>query len=153
MASPSTEIVAWWGAILARIVFIWDIIKWRLAGPRLRLTVRSGMKSFNLPEYEGKTLIMADVVNCGDRPTTITHLCFVHYRTFWGRFRNRSETNLWIPNPGRVQLTFELNPGTSWTGVTIQTPELEKITSEGHLICAVYHTHTVRPVKARVIMK
>jgi beta-lactam-binding protein with PASTA domain len=33
--------------------------KWQMAGPKLNLTVSSGMKSFNIPEYEGKTLIMA----------------------------------------------------------------------------------------------
>jgi hypothetical protein len=72
-----TDIVAWWGAILATIVFAWDIIKWRLAGPKLRLSVNSGMQSINISEYEGKTLISATVVNYGDRPTTVTHMAFV----------------------------------------------------------------------------
>src|SRR6266436_6542276 len=83
----STEIAAWWGAILATVVFVWDIIKWRLAGPRLRLTIRSGMKTANVPEYEGKTLLLAQVVNYGDRPTTITHLAFSYYRNAWNRLR------------------------------------------------------------------
>jgi len=33
---PPTSIVAWWGAILSTIVFLWDIYKHRTAGPRLR---------------------------------------------------------------------------------------------------------------------
>jgi HJR/Mrr/RecB family endonuclease len=69
-----TEIVAWWGAVLATIVFLWDIYKWRTAGRKLRVSVQSGMKSINMPQFEGKTLIHVNVSNYGDRPTTITNL-------------------------------------------------------------------------------
>jgi hypothetical protein len=48
--------------------------KWQMAGPKLNLTVSSGMKSFNIPEYEGKTVIMAYVVNSGDRSTKLIHM-------------------------------------------------------------------------------
>ena len=56
-----TEIVAWWGAILATIVFAWDIYKWWTAGPKLRVSVQTGMKSINMPQYDDKTLIHVNV--------------------------------------------------------------------------------------------
>ena len=60
-----TEIVAWWGAILASIVFVWDIYKWWTAGPKLRVSVHTGMMSINMPQYDGKTLIHVNVSNYG----------------------------------------------------------------------------------------
>jgi hypothetical protein len=44
-----TDIAAWWGAVIATAVLIWDIYKWRTAGPRIALDVRSGMKFLNDP--------------------------------------------------------------------------------------------------------
>ena len=42
-----------------------------------------GMASYNIPEYEGMTLVVAVVTNRGDRPTTITHLGLAHYDAWW----------------------------------------------------------------------
>ena len=123
----TTEIVAWWGAILSSIVFGWDIVKWRLSGPRLRLTIRPGMKSINIPEYEGKTIILAQVVNFGDGPTTITHLAFSFYRNRWNALIKRAGQSFIVPNPNPWQkIPFELRQGTSWSGQIIQTEDVRK---------------------------
>ena len=123
----STEVAAWWGAILATIVFVWDVVKWRLAGPRLRLTIRTSMKAVNVPEYQGKIVLIADVANYGDRPTTITHLVFFYYRSMWNRLRKRADQNMVIPTPNTSQpIPFELRPGNSWSGIAIQDETVEK---------------------------
>jgi len=75
-----TSIVAWWGAILSTGVFAWDIYKYRSAGPKLRFTAQTGMETVNAPFYEGKTLIVANVTNYGDRPTTITTVAFEYFK-------------------------------------------------------------------------
>jgi len=74
-----TSIVAWWGAILSTIVFLWDIYKHRTAGPKLRFTVQTGMGTIHMPMYDGKTVMIANVTNYGDRPTTISGLSYVYY--------------------------------------------------------------------------
>lgn len=83
MTLTNTELVAWWGALLATIVFIWDIVKWLKTGPRLRLNVRAnsfyqdseqisvkddreGNKEFLL-----KPSIHIELINVGSQPTTI----------------------------------------------------------------------------------
>jgi hypothetical protein len=160
MAVSTTEIVAWWGAILATVVFVWDIIKWRLAGPKLRLTIRSSMKTINVPEYEGKTLLIAEVVNYGDRPTTITLLTFFYYRNRWNWLRNQADqkTAVMVPNT-RQSIPFELRPGNSWSGFAIQdkamenAETLEKMAREGYLFCAIYHSHSTRPLRQRVLIR
>jgi hypothetical protein len=154
MAWTVTEIVAWWGAILATIVFVWDVIKWRLAGPKLRLTVNTGMKSLNIPEYEGKTLITAEIVNYGDRPTTLTLIAFMHYKNLWNRIRNKEEKSYVVSNPNlHFRIPHELNPGRKWDAVALQNEALEKMAREDYLVCAVRHTHSKRPAKKRIRIK
>lgn len=43
MTLGATEFVAWWGAVLATVVFAWDIIKWRRDRPRVRVTVKQNV--------------------------------------------------------------------------------------------------------------
>jgi hypothetical protein len=148
-----TEVVAWWGAILATIVFVWDIYKWWTAGPKLRMAVLTGMESINIPQYDGKTLISVNVSNYGDRPTTITNLAFVYFTNLWRRFQHRAERAFVIPSPSDAQpLPFELKQGNLWNGVAIQDAEVEKMAKEGLLYCVLYHTHSERPLYRRVFV-
>ena len=149
-----TEIVAWWGAILSSIVFIWDIVKWRLSGPRLRLSLRPGMKSINIPEFEDKTIIIAEVVNFGDRPTTITHLSFSYYNSRWNLLTKRGTKSFIIgtPNPW-YRIPFELRQGTSWSGYALQTEDIEKMAAEDYLVCFIHHTQSKRPLRSRVVIR
>jgi hypothetical protein len=74
-----TAIVAWWGAILSTIVFLWDIYKYRRAGPKLRVGVRAGM--LMVPSTDKRTFILTEVVNVGDRPTTLANLCLAYFES------------------------------------------------------------------------
>lgn len=149
-----TEIVAWWGAVLATIVFLWDIYKWRTAGPKLRVSVQSGMKSINMPQYEGKTLIYVNVSNYGDRPTTITNLGYLHFANLWTRMRGRPDAAAIVPNPNDVHLLpYELKQGNLWSGIAIQNDQVTKWATEGRLYCVLYHSHREQPIYRRVVAR
>jgi hypothetical protein len=110
------QILALWGAFLSSVVFIWDIVKWYYAGPRLHLIVTSGMKAVGMPEYSGKTLIHATVSNRGDRATSVTHLCFFFYKNNWRRLRKRpNEKFLVMVANTRQLIPFELKVAGMWT--------------------------------------
>lgn len=85
-----TELAAWWGATVSTTVFAWDIFKWSRTGPRLRLRVVSntwypdgrivsaeqlsgGGECKQLAEY-----CHVEVLNVGDRPTTIINIEATH---------------------------------------------------------------------------
>jgi hypothetical protein len=147
----TTTIVAWWGAVLSSVVFLWDIYKWWTAGPKIRFSVQSGMESINMPEYDGKTLILAKVTNYGDRPTTITNLGFLYFGSIWSKLRKKSDKAFIIPNPSTVQrLPFELKQGSIWSGVAIQDSQVEALAMKGRLYCVLYHSHDEKPIMARV---
>ena len=76
-----TSFVAWWGAVVATLVLLWDIYKWTKSGPSVVISARPDMKTFvgapqNLSE---KKYILAEAVNKGNKKTTITHLVSYHY--------------------------------------------------------------------------
>src|SRR5580704_13788776 len=126
----TTAIVAWWGAVLSSIVFLWDIYKYRHAGPNLRFEVSANMETVNMPAYEGKTVILALVTNRGDRPTTLTNLSFEYFekKKYFRKLPDKAAIIL-IPNV-QFPLPYELKPGTRWNGVVPQNPEIERWASK-----------------------
>lgn len=70
-----TEIVAWWGAVVATLVFVWDIYKWRQAGAVLEVTVAPNMEPYGnlLKQMTAKTYVVIEVVNKGSKKTTMAY--------------------------------------------------------------------------------
>jgi hypothetical protein len=149
----ATEVVAWWGAVLSTTVFLWDIYKWQTSGPKLRVTIKPNMETINVPEYDGKKLLIFEVANCGDRPTTITNILFVRYNSTWARLRQRASNTFFIKNPNpRQPLPCEIKPGNIWTGLGIQGDELEGRARSGQMFCVVLHSHRKRHFKQRILI-
>lgn len=154
-ADPSsTVIVAWWGAILSTVIFVWDIYKHVTAGPKLRIAVRPGVVTVNMPEYDGKRLVSVTVTNYGDRPTTLTNLEVQCFKKRW-RFRKKIPDHVAfvkVPNTYQ-QIPCELKPGAVWTGFALQGELLEAWAAEGDLFMVLYHSHSTKPIRQRVIVK
>jgi hypothetical protein len=149
-----TDIVAFWGAIVSTSVLMWDIAKWQLAGPKLRLRVNAGMKAHNVPVYQDKLLIVAHVENYGDRSTTLTHMTFVPYANRWKLLRRRAETHFWVGMPNtQFPIPHELQPGKMWDGIVSQEEVLKQQGNARYLVCEIYHTHRNRPVRKRVVFR
>ena len=41
-----TEIAAWWGAIIATLVLLWDMYKWERSGPIINVSASPNMQPF-----------------------------------------------------------------------------------------------------------
>lgn len=81
-------ILAWWGAILSTIVFIWNIVKWKLSSPKLDVKIFSDSYIWkgvieHLPDkkeeagityYQMKPFIMVEVRNIGRSSTTLLNI-------------------------------------------------------------------------------
>ncbi|NQZ83345.1 MAG: hypothetical protein HRT52_20265 [Colwellia sp.] len=85
----NTEIVAWWGAILASLVLGWDIIKWFQSGPKLKkrisLNIRyDDSKVIKKEKHENGESVFyeeychIELVNVGTLPTTIMGITAKH---------------------------------------------------------------------------
>ena len=150
-----SEIAAWWGAGIGTSVFLWDIYKWRAAQANLRVSASPNMSFVSLNGVPQKEkLITVEVVNTGDKNTTLTHLVAMHYTNWFSRLRGKHSTAAVVLVPiGTQPLPHKLAPGERWLGAMNQE-EVKKLDDSGQrLYCGVYHTTSPRPCLVRVQFK
>lgn len=149
-----TKIVAWWGAILATFVFLWDIYKWKKSGPNIELEVSPSRMIMNDPRYEGKTFISVTAKNNGTQATTITNLRILFYTNIFSRVINKPNKAAVITGPGYAYpLPHIIEPGTVWDGLITQDTEVVKMAKQGYLMCALDVSNSKKPVKKRISRK
>lgn len=147
-----TDIVAWWGAIIATAVLIWDVYKWRTSGPKIKFFVQPNTLIVgDLNKKDGK-YIAANVTNVGDRPTTITHFVFQHYKSYIKMLRHKPDTSMVVLPITSQPIPYILNPGDIWQGLAIQTSEVEELSKNGYLVCGICHSHSDKEIDRRVII-
>lgn len=148
------DIVAWWGAIVATIVLVWDIYKWWTSGPRIKFVARPNSLVVGDPTRRGHKFISANATNIGDRPTTITNLVLQHYKTYIQMLRHKPSTSMVVldPNPSQP-LPYVLHPGAVWQGLAEQAFELEELTKTGYLVCGLCHSHSDKEIDKRITLK
>ena len=138
----ASEIAAWWGAAVATAVLGWDVYKWATTGPRLVVKATPNMQDPSDPT-ETKN-IFVEVVNRGDRLTTITHLGFYSYKTIFHRLaRRRNPAVGLIPRPAGPGLPFELEPGKRWAGLADQAGVFGQH-SDGLVFAVIVHSGSSR---------
>lgn len=152
----STDFVAWWGAITATVVFVWDIYKWKTQGPQLELSLSPNMQVLGDPAREGIQWVSITVTNVGDRPTTIKGVGMKYYRNWWQRIRNRAEKAAVFPNPNdSYPLPRILKPGDEWVGLVPQARsdlgiDLPMMSRTGHLVIWLTQSHKPNSLKKRL---
>jgi hypothetical protein len=128
-------VVAWWGAVIATFVFVWDIYKWRKAGrPQLRITAAGNMESVNAGTP--RKFIVFRVTNVGDKPTTIETLALEYFKQRPPRWRNAmpdTEGVIAEPISPSKQLPHKLEVGEQWSCLIIETDEFRQWSREGYL--------------------
>ena len=146
--------VAVYGAVVATIVLLWDGVKW-YADQQAKLDVylSTGMRSFNIPELEGKELMVLRATNMSSRATTLTHMTMQLYPT-WLAYIRRRPSKSWIvvdqlPNQ---PLPYVLEPGKIWTGTGIQTEDIPEM-AKGHLYVELIHALARKPIRCRVVIR
>lgn len=143
------EFLAWWGAIVSTLVLVWDIYKWKTTGAKLNISSSVNMESYNIPEYEGKYLVAANISNVGDRATTITTVALVFYKSKLHKILGKSNKVFVLPIPSIAQpLPFVINPGAIWTAIGEQDNEVREMATEGILTWQVFHSQSKKPVSA-----
>lgn len=152
MSGTTTQVLAWWGAVLATVVFLWDVYKWRTTGPRIRMTVQADIKILGDPELEGRTYILVQATNFGDRPTTLEQMSFAWYANWWRYIRRKPDAQFVIKNPGCGRsFPYKLEVGERWDGMANQEGEAIELSKRGYLFCSLSHACSKRPVNKRIL--
>jgi len=139
----ASEVAAWWGAVIATFLLIWDVYKWNKSHSNVRVIASPNMHTVDkiYGGHDKDKNIFVEVVNRGDKIVVITHLVVKHYTNIWEKIRGKPSTQAIIPNPGGNQpIPFELGPGKRWTGL-IKQDDVEKISGNiGFTFCGILHT-------------
>tara|TARA_R110001592_G_C12973682_1_gene733489 strand:- start:167 stop:646 length:480 start_codon:yes stop_codon:yes gene_type:complete len=144
----ASDYAAWWGAIIATLAFIWNIVRALFEGPRLRISVSPNMMLFpqNGPTA-GKTYIRLIATNTGDAPVTVTNYCGYYAKSRIEIFQKKQQH--FVVNVTRElssPIPHVLQPGTQWTGMLDQDGFYEGTIPPKYLYVGLAHSHS-RKVK------
>jgi len=141
-----TDVAAWWGALVATLVLVWDVIKWARRGARVSLRVQTNMQLLGGYPKDENTYISVRATNSGDASTTIENMGFIYYKNWWHRVFHRPEQQFVVSNPGDgFPLPHTLPAGAIWDGRAIQDSKIEDLAASGILMCWLSFSHLKRP--------
>ena len=149
----STDIAAWWGAIIATSVLLWDFIKWTKSGPRIKATAKMpthypDAEIISTEETENGTVTTykeychVEVINSGNLPTTIISLCTTHIKTKKHKFIAGNDR--YSPHHGKT-LPYVLGPGEMWS-CRVETDIVNNMKQNGTPIIEVRLSHIDNPL-------
>lgn len=147
----ASDVAAWWGALIATVVLIWDIFKWSKEGPTLDVDVTPNMKVVGDPLRQADTYIAIRATNSGDLPTTITNVGLKHFKNRLAFLRGRPDSQWIVVKPDFARpLPYLVAPGDIWDGGALQDERALGLMSKGLLYCYVFHSASKRPVRRLV---
>ncbi|MBW7469462.1 hypothetical protein [Marinobacter sp. F4218] len=120
----STDVVAWWGAVIATLVLLWDVVKWLNSGASLksRIVLNTHYDDGEVIKREktehGETITYEsychiEVVNTGSLPTTVMGIRATHSKNKSGM--QMSVTQQVFTEHFGKNLPHVLGPGEVWS--------------------------------------
>ena len=120
----STAVVAWWGAVIATLVLLWDVVKWLNSGASLksRMVLNTHYDDGEVKKREktehGETITYesychVEVVNTGSLPTTVMGIRATHSKNKSGM--QISVIQQTFTEHFGKKLPYVLGPGEVWS--------------------------------------
>ena len=134
----ASDCAAWYAAVLATFVFVWDMVKWKRSGPRLKARTCQTPTGFV-------------VTNVGDGPATIESVqvrLFQRRRLPWSK-REVALSKVLGLFCGTRFLPLTLAPGEPWEAhiaPVVSAPPIPTFPTEGvQLVVEIVEAHRRRP--------
>ncbi len=161
----ASDMAAWWGAGIASLVAIWNIVVWWTTRPKLRIAHSTNMIIFDantpeIPEADRRKYFTCTVTSNRNTDTKIRSVSMVYFVNRIARLlRLKPESAMVAPNPVACDhygnpitpnIPFILQPGHDWTAYMIQDESFEKMIRDGFLYVQIWHTMSRRPLIRRI---
>lgn len=147
-------LVATYAAIVATGALALEVRRWFESGPKIRVRANPGMMLIGAVGVEKESLLVVNVTNRGDTPTTITHLALLDYPNLLARWRDRASRTFVILHPqppgSHLSVPYVLNPGQQWTGLGHDRSDVTGDVQTGTMYAAIYTTDRNRPYVVRI---
>lgn len=149
----SSDYAAWWGATIATLALIWNIVVAIRTGARLHISISPNMQFFPAPQgEENKKHIIVTAVNRGTSPATITNFLGYSDKYWWTRFtKNKKDRQCFIVNPmgSSSPIPLKVEPGDEWRGIADQEAIMEGVGSN-YVYLGICHNQHKKPILKRV---
>lgn len=145
--------IAAYAAVVSTFVLGWDAYKWLASGPKIDMSVSTGMKILGGLEPDPKTYVSVTASNVGDRPTTITNLGGIYFESWWRAYvlRRKPKAAFIITQPSQAQrIPYRFEVGEQWIGLADQTDEIVQMAKDGYLFLILYTANGGRGHRERV---
>ncbi len=145
-----TDFAAWWGAVLATLVFCWDIFKHMRSGPRINIEAISDMGSVPKASHLPDTFIYITVSNNGNAPSTFKNIGFFHFKSLREKVFGKPRTQAVLTHPHLVHpLPYILKPGETWNGFIDQN-KMDQFFESGFLYIWCQFSNPKKPILAKI---
>jgi len=145
--------IAAYAALVSTFVLGWDAYKWLASGPRIDLRASMHMKLVGTGRIDPRTYISVTACNLGDRPTTITNLGGMYFKSWWGAYirRRRFDEGFVVNEPSQAQrIPYRFEVGAQWMGLMDQTEDIVAKARDGYLFLVLYTAQGGRGTRVRV---
>lgn len=150
----SADWIAIYAAIVATGALFLEVRRWFESGPKLYVKARPNMIMLDGLGEKTTGLLVVNVTNRGDAPTTITTFALLNYPNWWARWRNKETQSFIIPHPqpkgSAPILPHVLQPGQQWTGMAHNRSDVTGDIQTGTFWAAIYTTDRDRPYLAHI---
>ena len=145
-----TDWAAWIGATTGVCAVIWDFIKWKTAGPKLRVRIyRDLVRAGPVTNPPSKYLEFV-IHNNGTASTTIT-MCAIHsYDSWFAKMIHKPSETMIVGDRAPLRLPHLLGVGEEWTVLCLQDEDLQKSIDARKSWGAVYHSWSGKPIEMRI---
>lgn len=145
--TPS-DYAAWYGAAIATVVLVWDVVKWVRSGPRIIVQAMAGSASYQIDQIIGKDITLVRIANNGDSATTLSTWRFL-YRPK-GFLQEKQAVAMDDTIVGHNQTPKMIAPGEVWQGVAREPPNFAHLIQSGRVFVALNFSHRSTEVHVRM---
>ena len=152
LSLDASDYAAWWGAIIASLALLWNIVTAIRDGPKINTRVNPNMQYFPEDDHTaGKKYICLTATNVGRYTVTVTSYCG-YYANSLREIIMRKQQHF-IVNVTRElssPLPHVLEPGTQWKGMLDQGGFYEENSAPKYLFVGIAHSHSKKVKYVRV---
>jgi len=145
--------IAAYAAVISTFVLGWDAYKWLAAGPKIEVSIQTGMKIIGGIIDDPRVYISITAWNVGDRPTTITNLGGLYFDSWWSAYISRRKPleAFIVTEPSQAQrIPYRFEVGAQWIGMADQDDDIIQKAKQGYLFMVLYTAHGGRGHRIRV---
>ena len=142
-------------------VFALQFRRWLDEGVKLSMVVMAEAKLIGGAPPDENTYIAITVTNRGTAATTITHMLLYNYPDrlslflskcprFMRRWFKKRRPATFVVNTVQMPLPHVLEPGRTWRGMAVHTPDVQKMIKGDRLFVGVIGSHSNKALLRRV---